>query len=513
MPRYEEILALRCQTLPDDIECVVTIIDPEKTRLILSAQPEFIRSPGIVRGSTHPETGQVTDYLTDKDGKPLPGNQQRMGIWSFDDHIDNLERTLRQTGHGLVGFVGAGNLLMNRGVMGSINDGGLLAQGAYYVSGEGTWWDGQKPWERIYDSLVVWKEGSLSIAKLRYRRRHLRGGVPNDPSEFMIMCDGRDPGEDVAGSIKYAVSGQRIVEAGLPLDFRRLRDMAEDGKFYDLNHVLGFAWIDTQPNPEWGNQWSDSIVFGYRHFFADIAGRRQLDRSKIEAAMNGDEICLSIGEEVWKIQCNYGNREAFLDKLRDTPPAPPRVVGFMGFTWRGYQQQQSPPNGPGFYQFDQPAEVARVKFLPGVYRHNVIALTRKGLLLSIQILGTSLRCGITILGLSRLVADMKVIGDASDRVETSRSNGEGDPVVDAIILDNGGDVLLNYATMGKIERPIREETWRVKSEAGRQNLRALLMFVEEESNANRRRPTPARRRLDELLSGHWQPSGGMIWYG
>lgn len=505
--------ALQCQNLTD-INCLITIIDPQQTSLILSAQPDFMRSPGIVRGSTHPITNQVTDFTTNARGEPLTGNQAREGIWSFSDHLKAFESEALHAELNLVGFVGAGNLLMNRGVVGWLNDNSTRPQGAYYVSGEGTWWDQREPWvERTYDSLVVDQDNAVDITELNFRRQRFADDNHSDLPELTIAYASKAWSNKSSNTIKYAVSGQRIVKNSATVDFSGLVGMAQNGHFYDLNHLFQFPWVNTSVNPEWGYQWADPIIFGYRQFYQDTAGERQLNPEIIADAMTGALVQLSIGKEVWQRQCNDGNQDLFLKKLRGNSLPQNPAIHLTGFKWRGYAEQNKSPMDIGSYCIDKGQNCVYVKFLPGVYRHNIIALTKNGLLLSIQVTGLSLRCGMTVMGLAKLVANMQVIGGAAGRIESKQTGAHGDHVTDAIILDNGGDVVLNYAHKGSITHANFAEDWVLKSENHRANLRTLILFAEAKNNSRNERAKTLRYPLSALLAGSWRTHQEMIWFG
>jgi hypothetical protein len=227
-------------------------------------------------------------------------------------------------------------------------------------------------------------------------------------------------GHRVTAEVECATYGQQLVRSGHVIDTNQLTDMITAGAFYDLRHVFLFGRISSGPD-----RWIDAGLSA----FWDANG--DLNTQAIQRALRGESVSADV---------------------RQFPDAAVREA----LDAKGYVRVPE-PSAPGEYSLHE--GMLRIVFVPGIYPHNLIGVCRDGRLISVAIQGLSNRVGVSITGAADIM----------------RSLG----AEDAILLDNGGDVMMSVhdaaVTVAHEEEPAR--------------LRAMLMF--QTANGH----TPARSDL------------------
>jgi hypothetical protein len=151
----------------------------------------------------------------------------RWGTITYDLHIQRFE--MREPGQKVVAFVGNGNLLFNDHFVAWI-DGKL-----YHLRDE--------PLDkRVYSSIVVWRDGHVSIEDLCYQ------------DDQVLHAES---GKILTSEIKYATFGQRLIREGIPVDWNQLLQMTLAGQFTDLRHLLRFPAL--QQGPIWSDIGLDEV--------------------------------------------------------------------------------------------------------------------------------------------------------------------------------------------------------------------------------------------------------------
>lgn len=231
-------------------------------------------------------------------------------------------------------------------------------------------------------------------------------------------------GQHLSNTVEGAFSGQRIVKNGQPLTRAQLAEQVLSGLYYDLRHVFRF------PAVRQGGYWKD---VGLEQFY----DHGRLNRAAVAKALEGSPI-VTRWRDLTDDQSSV--RTAFVDK------------GFVeGFTDRG---------GFRFH-----GDYVEIFYLDALYCHNVIGLDAQGDLISMQVTGWSNNVGSSLYNLSRLAAQV---------------------FVDAILLDNGGDVFYfrNCDPNRYREIPFEyldDPQWTlVPSCENRYALRATVLFVSDE---------------------------------
>ncbi|MBI3320727.1 MAG: phosphodiester glycosidase family protein [Candidatus Omnitrophica bacterium] len=180
---------------------------------------------------------------------------------------------------------------------------------------------------------------------------------------------------------------------------------AEITEEFDLRHLIAFPFMGGDMN------------FGYVELVADPGLRQR--------ALRGEVLAFPL-----PAQDQMSNLQAGLDE-------------------KSYQAVTSieEVREPGQYVIDKASGTLSIRFKPGIYPHNIIGVRRDGTLVSLVIKGKSNRIGISF----------------EEAAQLMREQG----ATDAIILDNGGDAMMNVG--GRFVVP---------SFTGRDQLSALLVFTQ-----------------------------------
>lgn len=191
-------------------------------------------------------------------------------------------------------------------------------------------------------------------------------------------------GNDITEEIEYATFGQGLVWKGECLDLKQLTEMAGEQQFYDLRHLFLFGRILM------GNKrWLDAGLSAFWH-------KGKMNREHVKNALQGNPISVRVD------QFDENDvREAMGNK--------------------GYDEVREPQQRG---EFSLSHNTLKVCLLEGIYPHNMIGIKENGIVLSVAMKGLSNRVGVTIQGAARI---MKMLG-----------------AKDALLIDNGGDVMMNY---------------------------------------------------------------------
>jgi hypothetical protein len=474
---YEDFIAFQTEECKSwKINCMTTVIDPKEIDLVVVAQPEFIGSSGIVRGKSNPQTGQRAGFYLDAEGNILPGVLGRKGTLMCLEHVErfheeNLDDTKNCPKKVVIGFVGNGNLLMNRHFVAWINEDTDERRGLYYVAGEYESWDGKEPWsQRTYSSLVIWKDKKTpSVLDLKYEplERDKEGCL----RRVRVFEADRQPKKDIADEIKYATYGQQLIKNGKSTVRSKddLIKMVRNGEFYDLNHLFQFPLLKIGFADD--EKMASSIFLGYFEFW----DKGKLNVELVEKAINGEVIVINL-KEVEYDEKFYKSYDEFEESVR------------KALKKRGYAEVAKVPSQLGEYAINN--KEIKIRYLPGIYCHNAIGITYEGKVLSFQATGpypeglnrplASGRSSVTILGLAKLMEEIRI--------------QQNDSVKDAVLLDNGGDVILNYST----KCPYRK--WFNRSELKRKDIRSLILFVVDEDRVMGIIPSkPLQQKMENLL--------------
>ena len=218
------------------------------------------------------------------------------------------------------------------------------------------------------------------------------------------------------------ISGPQLVRAGKPLTLGRLARMASEGEFYDLRHVIQF------PHIAWGAQGArkralPSVDVGLERFWRD----GMLDPQAVAAAVRGEpvEIALEPYVEVFP----PAGEPIGVDRLRAT------------LDTQGYIQVTR-PRARGEWRLAQ--DRIEVVFYLGIYNHSVLGVGADAALRWLGFSSQGGRTGLTLLDTAQLAADY---------------------MTDAILVDNGGDVMCRL-----------DDSWLLPSPYGRERIRGLLLL-------------------------------------
>jgi hypothetical protein len=261
------------------------------------------------------------------------------------------------------------------------------------------------------------------------------GGAAFHP-DVSFRCVGGKPAVAVSGldrtdEIASAIQGPQLVENGKAISETQLIKLAVDGWFYDLRHILQFpflAWPPGRPRDE-----RVEIDCGLETFWAG----GQLTKERVREALSGAEIEIDL-EPYLSMAHDYvraigGGRPVGIDPVEETL----RAQGYSDRLPRGER---------GWFAIDRTANRLHMCLRKGVYNHSILGLTEDGELRWLGTAGLGGRVGVTM--------------------EQAAGLAAGNGLHNALLIDNGGDVMLN----------LRDE-WVVRSGYGRSRIRGLLLFT------------------------------------
>jgi hypothetical protein len=435
----------------------------------LLLQADLAKIGPIIRGEEVPHgpyAGRQLDYSRDAVGMLVPGALARESIWKMELQVATFEND--QRGQRVVLFVGNGNQWANDGFVSWI---GCLDRQRRGVSRFGL----LAPPEfdlRVgpYPSFVVWRYRPPTVEPVTY--------YPGTRGPDGFQRDARFEAAGAnAGDILWATSGQHVVRGGRPIDHAELVGMACAGEFYDLNHLFRFPWVRV------ANIINGPFVqVGYRSLLDYAAGKAHISAVAVEAALLGNPMDVDIGKEAWGDQCGFPDSATFdaalVKNLEDA----------------GYEAVPS-PTAIGEYAIV--GRTLRICFLPGHYPHSLVGSSKQGRVVLIQVTyprGGKMvgnRSAMTILGTARAAVD------AANR-SLAPCN---DKLLDALLIDNGGDVMLWQ------REPNGGWEHTVESELHRDALRSVIAVV---ADADAKLPHPGIRHevhvdVAAVLGAKWEP--------
>jgi hypothetical protein len=264
---------------------------------------------------------------------------------------------------------------------------------------------GNRSGSREYSCLVVRKK---EFAKIRpsVSIENLRFWYENGRPQVYSLDDNHIVTEEIA----YATFGQRLITKGRTIDRDELCQMAADEQFYDLRHLLLFGRL-SRGEKRW-------IDIGLSAFWDENGN---LNKRDLIRSLKGEVISVNI--------------KRFPDK---------EVVKALAD--KGYIPNASPCHPGDFRIRDGSLDII---FRDGIYPHNMIGIREDGKLLSVVIRGLSNRVGVSVPGAAEI---MEMLG-----------------AYDAIMIDNGGDVMMGYGS----------DIVLGATEGERNRLRGMILFVSD----------------------------------
>jgi hypothetical protein len=383
-------------------------------RLALSVQEEASRDHYIVRGHRIPQSGLVGEHATNISGeKSYRAETIRRDTPSYDELL--LRYSERHPDSPILGYAGCGNVTMNPRFMAYI-EGRLV-----YTKVDRK--DPLSSFSVPNPSLVVRADGRPEFAKVRFelspKAQAARvSAMPKffsaSDKDFNILVDGK---KKPAKGIRYILQGPLLVEAGRAKQQKEIVDMAADGWFYDLRHVILFPWLqlkETSASVGLENMWKGGALVP----------------AEVRRALEGEVIRLDVSPY----------RRALTAEAAQ--PWRPALEGVLAKA--SYAACHNEPQRPGEYRFV--GTTLEIVYRPGVYNHSLLGLTKDGELIWLGLAGLGNRLGVTM----------------ADAAKLAKLNG----FEYAILVDNGGDVMLS----------VRDQ-FVLSSTYGRGHIRSLLLFV------------------------------------
>jgi len=379
-------------------DLLVLEIDPKLVDVVVHVQEEWNEAIGIRR-----ERGQ--EYTILERGGEVSGSREiRRGTISYREHIRRFEASHQQKK--VVAFVGNGNLLFN----------------PWFVA----WVDGKffhlkdEPFkERVYSSLIVWKEGHEPLVSI--------GDIKFGSGRLLLVSEHTT--DDITDRIKYATFGQRLAKEHRPVKLSSILH-----QFYDLRHLLpALYYSDAQ---------STKYTFGLDQLYANEEKKRlAVMKQPVDLRLEIETI-----SGIMKVDPQKLKSEALLERDFDEV----KDIGSV--------QRQ------GQYFISPDGRTITVRYRSNIYPHNMIGITEEGKVLSVIITGLSGRVGISIERASQLVMDIGF--------------------KDAILLSNGGDVVMQY--FGEMV---------VASSENRHRSRSLILFAKDSNQLSKSNPCEMGIRL------------------
>jgi hypothetical protein len=203
---------------------------------------------------------------------------------------------------------------------------------------------------------------------------------------------------------------------GEPLSEEFIAGMIEDGAVDDLRHALRFGGVPCAVGSK------DCLDVGLQHFWKD----GKIDGKTARHAYEGAKMTIDVG--------SYGDPKAIANALEAN---------------KGYKLVNQSPEIRGQYRL--PETLLEIRYLRGIYPHSFLAQLPDGTLMWVGIRGLSNRTGVTLYGAGHLLASLGA--------------------VQAVIIDNGGDVFLSFE--GQVV---------LASSEGRTQQRAMLGLIADEAS-------------------------------
>jgi hypothetical protein len=281
--------------------------------------------------------------------------------------------------------------------------------------------------ERNYSSLVIWKDWKITVEDLAFTAER-EGGILKITS---VKRSGDGQIKDLKDDILYAFYGQRLVKEGKPLGAAPANLVDE---FYDTRHVL--------LNPYYMGQFDfgmDQLMANPELYLAAFAG----EIVSFDTRIMGDRVDLA------------GLRKALAGK--------------------DYREEEPQTGKRGSYRISEDGKTIRMTMHLALYSHNTIGIrieNGKKYVHVVQFPGLSNRAGFGIGEMCGYLAEERKFKDA-------------------ILLDNGGDVIMFHSkkpSAGFIPGTEGYQAVRGPSEKDRiDNLRmnSIITFVEKEKGALR----------------------------
>jgi len=219
------------------------------------------------------------------------------------------------------------------------------------------------------------------------------------------------------------ISGPQLVREGKPLNLDELARMASEGQFYDLRHAIQFPHITWESQGGSGMASPPPIDVGLERFWRD----GMLDPQAVTSAILGEpvEIPLQPYVEVFP----PAGQPIGLDRLTATLNA------------QGYVEANR-PQARG--EWNLAHDRIQVVFYLGIYNHSLLGMGEDSALVWLGLSSQGGRTGLTLLDTAQLAADY---------------------MTDAILVDNGGDVMCRL-----------DDSWLVPSAYERERIRGLLLL-------------------------------------
>jgi len=228
------------------------------------------------------------------------------------------------------------------------------------------------------------------------------------------------------------IQGPCLVKNGVPTSQAKLVKMAQDGWFYDLRHIIQFPfifWTAGRPNPL-------EIDLGLERMWTNTDKGRVLNKTSIKTALQGGriDIDLSLYTDPKYSYCKTYGSVVGVDALREALES------------QSYSAKRD-EDTRGWYKIDRRKKTLSICYHEGTYNHSILGLTEDGSEIRwLGLAGLGGRIGVTMVDAARLAAE----------------NG----LHNALLVDNGGDVMFNY----------RGE-WVIRSGYDRTRIRGLLLFT------------------------------------
>jgi hypothetical protein len=366
--------------LHEPVQLYVIEFNPEKVQPIISVQPNWNGSLGIIRGVMEEEY-LVEDHITeelnevgrlvDAGLRIFGADAMRRQEWTVQEHLERYH--IDHPNERILAWTGNGNLLSNPYFVGWAN--GQL----FHLRGENRRFATMR-----YSCLVVSRAGR----------------------KCRVSIETLDLSKSLPDGLECFTVGQQLVQRGKPIDTDGLVRLANEGQFYDLRHLFLFGRM-----PRGDKRWIDAGL-------AAFWDNGQINTTTLKRAIRGEPVTVDVSQF-----SELEVRQAMSEKDYVEVPE---------------------PKTPG--QFSLNGNFMTVILLEGLYPHNMIGIREDGTLFSAVLRGLSNRAGVTIRGAAQLM----------------RSLG----AVDALLIDNGGDVMLSFD---------REMVFG-SAEGERNRLRSILLF-------------------------------------
>jgi hypothetical protein len=288
---------------------------PGPIRPAISVQASWNHSSGIIRGAG--ENGALLEdhQLDDRGNRVFGADEMRQGAWTVDEHRaawlrDHPDRRI-------LAWVGNGNLLNNPGFVAATGNRLFCLHD-----------EERRFTETTYHCLANWRDGRASIETL-------------------------DLSAPLSAGLESFTSGQRLVQAGKPIDTDTLVRDAANGAYYDLRHLFLFGRLPRGPK-----RWID---VGPTAFWNEGALERAVRRLPVTADIS---------------QFHAADVRAALAE-------------------KDYAEVPDPAH-PGHFALG--SNELRVVYREGLYPHHMSGVREDGTVLSVVVSGASNRAGVTIRG-------------------------------------------------------------------------------------------------------------------